>query len=1074
MAVETATATILVTDLVGSTELRVALGEERADGLRREVDARQAEAVAAHGGTLVKGLGDGVLALFTGAAEAVAAAVAVQQAAHTVGQRAGAPVQLRVGVSAGDVSLEDGDCFGTPVVEAARLCAQARGDQILVADVVRVLARGRGGHVFDREGTLTLKGLADPVDAWSVVWTPVTEGTGLRQGSPYVGREHERATARELLERVRAGHGATLLIAGEPGIGKSRFVTELCQESPDVQLLWGGCHDGDVIPVAAFAEAVTEWARHTDRELVATAAGTDAAVLAGLAPALREVLPDLLPASAIPPDEAAVRLQDSLCQWLDRLAAVAPVVFVLDDLHWADDTTIRLLRGIARSARSRRVLVVGTYRETDLGRSHPLADALPLLRREVEPTKIALDGLDATEVGDLLRLMAGHDVPAAFAELLADQCNGNPFFIRETLLHLWEEGRIAQQDGTWVATTQELGIPEGVREVLGRRLARLSPVANRLLAIGALFEVAFPLPVVCDVTDIDENEALDAIDEALTAQIVRPSGQFDTYAFTHALFRHTLVSELNPSRQVRAHRAVAEALEKRIRGVPTPAQAALLARHFWRSAALPGGERGVPYALQAAAHAEESTAFREAYDLFVIARDLLEPGDERERSVQDDVARCAVLAQLPTEDVVAEAERLGEIIASTSGPDEAADAVSLLCKISATLDEVTSTWRIAAVGRRYLRPERRDDTWCRLRTLELNERDATDPDGIGLSLDTPERRELFEYSWPRPRSLESGFLMGLPGREGIRPWLAIPQPRPAEAMLLWWLDEDVPAFVEACGDVVTESLRTGRLAQAVGFTAIRARGLLALNEHDEADRALQEGFALVGRISERSDATFQLFACIAFAGWARGAPVALAEVGIGDERITDPNTRWAGIAIQGGRAYTSAWFGDAGESMGEVAAILPAIEGAAGWAPNYPLIVHFAVGVHWWLERTDHLDVLRSNLERKVIAPDQRYLEANPHWAGGRLASLQGRVDDARASLDRAVAELTSNGAVGLLPAVHLDAAIVEQRAGSAGSPGRFDAAIAAGRSRSKHPAMSAWIDRFDALERDRGNLGER
>src|SRR5262249_43730574 len=159
-----------------------------------------------------------------------------------------------------------------------------------------------------------------------------------------------------------------------------------------------------------------------------------------------------------------------------------------------------------------------------------------------------------------------------------------------------DEGELQFADGVWSLTRPlaELGIPAGVRDVIGRRLSRLSDTANKLLAAGALFEVAFPLTVVADVIELDDDDALDAIDEALHAGIVRASDEFDHYQFTHALFRHTLVEELNPSRQVRMHRAIATALEKQLRGAPTAADAAALARHFQRSAALPNAERGVP------------------------------------------------------------------------------------------------------------------------------------------------------------------------------------------------------------------------------------------------------------------------------------------------------------------------------------------------------------------------------------------------------------------------------------------------------------------------------------------------
>lgn len=1062
MGVETAT--IVVCDLVASTELRVSVGEERADAVRRELDAALGDAATSHGGTVIKGLGDGVLALFAGAADAVAAGVAMQQATARVAHDAGSTLGLRVGISAGDVSLEDGDCFGTPVVEASRLCAVAAPGEVLVADVVRVLARGRGGHGFHPHGPVDLKGLPEPVEAWTVPWEPVAGGTGLRQTSPHVGRQRELGALADLISLAEDGRGATVLVAGEPGIGKSRLVAEACRANPTVDVLWGGCHDGDVVPGAAFAEAVTTWARDVDPQLLSTALGSEGPVLATLAPALRTVMADLPEASAVPGDEAAARLQDALCQWIGRLAATRALVLVIDDLHWADDTTVRLFRTVARAAAHQRVIVVGTYRETDLDRSHPFAQALPLLRREVEPTRLALSGLLADDVEALLEQIAGHDVSPAFAELLAEQCGGNPFFIRETLLHLVEEGRLAQQDGEWRATTADLGIPEGVREVLGRRLGRLSPTANKLLGIGALFEVGFPLPVVCDVADIGEDEALDAIDEALDAQIIQPTGEFDTYRFTHALFRHTLVAELNPSRQVRTHRALAEAIEKRVRGDVSPAQAATLARHYWRSSAMPGAERGVPYALRAVDHAEAGAAFREAYDFSSMARELLDSHDERQVEVQRRLAMNAVLAQVPVEDQVAEATALGELVADAEGADAAADAVCELVDTAGALDETTTTWRLATVARRWLRPDRRDPTWISLRGRELDEIEANDPHGPGLSLDTPQRRELYDAVWDSPRPLASNGIFGTPGRRDLQRWLVIPQEPGATVYLLFSMASDPRRLATLAAECRDEALRSGRIATAALFAAFHARGLRVLGDHDEADAALATAAALLPRISERSNGAFQVLASYAFAGWIRGAPLDLEQTGIGLDRTEDPNTRWAGIAVLAGSAYTTAWLNGDAVAIRHIGTVLPAVEGAPGTAPNYPLIVHFAVGVHWWLERRDHLEVLRRNLEDKILAPDQRYLETDGRWIAARVASLEGRHEDARAMFDAARAELVAEDMRGLLVGLEHDAALAESRAGVAGDRERFDAAVAAARAGIDHPAMHPWLPRLDAL----------
>ena len=1056
------TATIVMVDLVASTELRVALGEERADQLRRDVDEAFAAAVDERGGRIVKGLGDGILAVFTGATDAVTAAVAMQHAVERLGRTVGARLGLRAGCSAGDVSIEEGDCFGTPVVEAARLCSAAADGQVLVADVVRVLARGRGGHSFEACGALELKGLPEPVVAWAVEWEPTDSDEGIPREAPYVGRARERQVLREVIAAAAEGAGATVLVAGEPGIGKSRLVTEACGELPPGQVLWGGCHDGDVVPGAAFAEAITTWARQLDSTDLAAALGAEGPVLASLAPPLRGLAPELPEPPSVPGDAAIARLQDAVCQWAARLPADGPAVLVVDDLHWADDTTVRLLRAVARSARHQRLVVVGTYRETDLDRTHPFAEALPVLRREVEPTRIALEGLDAEEVGDLLGGMAGHDVPPAFAELLTEQCAGNPFFIRETVLHLAEEGRITRRDGEWTATTDDLGIPEGVREVLGRRLARLSPTANQLLSTGALFEVSFPLAVVCDVAKVEEDDALDAIDEALAAQVIRPTGEFDRYAFTHALFRHTLVGELNPSRQVRAHRAIAEAMEKRITGVPTPAEAASLARHYHRSSAMPGGERGVPHALQAATQAEASSAFREAYELCEIARELLAEGDDRHLEVQERLTTNAVLAQVDVDVQVREATRLGELLTEERGADTAADVLAAVAWKSWSLDDAPTAWKLAGVARRWLRPDRRDETWIRLRGFELNETEAMDPEFHGLSLDTPEQRELCDAVWSDPTTFHWAGISGIPSRPVARRFLEHEHDPAQEGFLRFMAALDPRRMVDCFERATTASLESGLVGSALNWIAFRIRGLLVVGDQDGAEVAFADGAQLVPRLAERSNPVFQYMACIALAGWIRGAPVLLEDQGIDRRSEEDPNTRWAGTAIRAGSAATRAWLGhDADSHLGSIKGVLPAIEGAAGYAPNYPLILHFAVSAHWWLERCDDLDVLRRNLETKVLEPDQRYLDTDGRWIAARIASLEGRHDDARRWFDEARAELEAEDALGLLAGVEFDAALAESRAGAAGNPERFAAASQRMHELTEHPSMAAWRERL-------------
>ena len=245
-----------------------------------------------------------------------------------------------------------------------------------------------------------------------------------------------------------------------------------------------------------------------------------------------------------------------------------------------------------------------------------------------------------------------------------------------------------------------LSIPAGVRDVVGRRLSHLSRDANRLLAAGALFEVSFPLSIAAAVTDIGEDEALDAIDEALEARIVAPTDEFDRYAFTHALFRHTLVEELNPSRQVRMHRAIAEAIEKELRGAPDPGTAATLARHYLRSAGAPGRGTGRSRTRSPSPTTRpDGTPATKSSPRCSLALELLEQHDERTTLLHRRVAMAAVLAQIDDVDQLAAAETAVELIAEEDGDDAACDFVVELLMSARSLDVVEMAWRLAAIAR---------------------------------------------------------------------------------------------------------------------------------------------------------------------------------------------------------------------------------------------------------------------------------------------------------------------------------------------------------------------------------------
>ncbi len=1060
----TQTATILVTDLVGSTALRADLGEDRAEAVRRDHDRSLVDAAQANGGTVVKGLGDGVLVMFAGAAEAVASAVAMQRAVDLQARNERLGLAIRVGISAGDVTLEDGDCFGTPVVEASRLCAAAEGGHIFVAEVVRILARGRGGHELTAVGELELKGLPDPVPTFDVGWEPAVGAADLRTRSPYVGRSRERELLAGRLAAARDEAGGLVLIAGEPGIGKTRLVTEVCSQFEGLTVLAGGCHDGDVVPYAPFAEALSDWARRTPAARARATLGVDGAVVARLAPVISELLPDVGEPMPIPTEAETARLHDAVGQVLIRLSDAGPLALVVEDLHWADDATVGMLRTLARVAARTHLVVIGTYRETDLDRRHPFAKALPELQRDVEVTRIQLDGLAADDVLALLERISGHAVPPDFAQRLAVETDGNPFFLRETLLHLADEGQLRVEDGVWVAAPDvELSIPAGVRDVIGRRLSRLSPDANKLLAAGALFEVSFPLTIAASVTNIDESEALDAIDEALDARILTPTGEFDRYAFTHALFRHTLVEELNPSRQVRMHRAIAEAIEKDLRGQPDAATAATLARHYSHSAAIPGAERGVPYALVVADDAAARYARHEELAALQTAAELLEEGDERMVEVRCRMARAGLLAQADPESVLDDADTAAAQLAASHGADAAADFVVELIQLANQLEDITISWRLAHLARRWLRDDRRDRQWALVRQAELEERDHNDPSTPGIPVDDEEYRELRAVVAGLGAEAEaqfrySGPATGAEARERMR--------QGATFGVLFSCGE-WRAAIAVLGDGAARYRDEGLVAMEAFLLAVRSRLETVVGDFDAAAEDLDAALALLPRIAPGSNQALQVLVTPILrdvvGGIDHGAE--LAEVLLAaSER---PDTRWAGLALRLGAARALAINREDERARALLDEALPALDRAGQWAPNAPIALAYAVDTAWRIGDDASVEVLERNVREKWLEPDLDYPEVDARWSYALLCALDGRPDDARRWFAEARRVLAERESEPLIVGVDADAAEVELRLGAAGigDADQFAACIDAARQRCTHPAMSAWIPRLDQLE---------
>ncbi len=633
------TATVLFTDVVGSTAMRARLGEEAADVLRVIHDDLMRAAIVAQRGTVVKHTGDGVMATFSAAVDAVSASIAIQQAVDAHNRRSDQErFEVRVGISVGDVTFDEHDCFGLPVIEAQRLEAAAEGGQILCAEIVRHLARGRGGHEFTSVGDLELKGIPDPVPAARVHWSPVVHVAMAREtplppvlSAPsafdLAGRAVELDVLVDAWKESADGRSRVVLISGEPGIGKTRLATEtaLTARRQGALVIAGRCDEELGLPYQPFVEAL--------RFQVGLGDDVPPEWLGPLADELTRLVPELpervagvaMPARTDPESERA-QLFEAVTAWLRTTAASVPLMLVLDDLHWADRPTLLLLRHLLHETTGDSILIVGTYRSTDLDRSHPLSGMLADLRRDSHVTRLAVDGLTADGVAELLERAAGHGLDPAGVELASAifaETAGNPFFVGEIMRHLVESGALVQRDGRWTSdfTLADVGLPEGVREVVGRRISRLDEPAQRALSTAAVVGHEFAVPVLAAVLGTDEDAVIDLLDTARAAGLVNEVG-LDRYRFGHALVRATLLEELTTSRRVRTHRKIGEAIEARhhdnLDAVVTD-----LAYHFGEAAAA-DPEKAVRYAALAGDHAYASSAADDAVRWYEFARDHLE------------------------------------------------------------------------------------------------------------------------------------------------------------------------------------------------------------------------------------------------------------------------------------------------------------------------------------------------------------------------------------------------------------------------------------------------------------------
>jgi predicted ATPase len=289
-----------------------------------------------------------------------------------------------------------------------------------------------------------------------------------------VGRERELAQTRALWQKAVAGEGQTLLISGEPGIGKTRLVRELVTQVrvSGGQVLEGECYQEGIGPYAPFAQIL----RRAFADGTEDGFGLPDFVLADLlilSPALRLRYPDLPPNPPLDPNAEQLRLFENVVAFCAALSQRAPLLLVLEDAHWADGGTLSLLGHLARRTRRQRVMIVTTYREVELDPTHPFHEVLLDLDRRNLATRLKLFRLGREGTHDMLAALFAEEVTPEFLEGIYRETEGNPFFIEEVCKALVESGQVYFVDGYWDRPSiEELGIPQSVRLAIQSRVGR--------------------------------------------------------------------------------------------------------------------------------------------------------------------------------------------------------------------------------------------------------------------------------------------------------------------------------------------------------------------------------------------------------------------------------------------------------------------------------------------------------------------------------------------------------------------------------------------------------------------------
>jgi DNA-binding SARP family transcriptional activator len=886
-------------------------------------------------------------------------------------------------------------------------------------------------------------------------------------GQGYFGRVREMARLRGRFDDAAAGRGGVILLAGEPGIGKSHALRQFADvaRASSAVVLAGRCVEGGwAPPFRPFAEAIAGYAESVGPGQLGADLGVAGSALARITPRLRELLPGLAAPPALQPDEERFRLLDAAAQFFKVLSARAAVLLVLDDLQWADAGTAMMLRHVARGCADRRLLIAGAYRTTEVVTQDPLADVLGAMRAETECTVIHLRALDAEAIGQLVAAEARTPVSPSLAVMIAAHTGGNPFFAKEMIRHLLEERALGQdRSAALEASLPLVAVPEGVRQVLARRCARLPARANRLAEAASGFAGSFLFPVAAAAAGLGERAALAGLDELLAAGLVRPGAAAERYEFVHALARQAIYDTLSPSRQARLHRRLAQALETARARVPGCAEPGEIVAQYAGSRVLPGAEAGVAVAIEAADLAQAAGAHETAVAFLATAADLAGPDDERLITVRARLGLALAWA-LRFDEAVAAARAAAERIALGDGPQAAAGYLAEVTSALGAAGSSAHAWMLAPVGLAYA-GSARNVAWAALTLLALDRKEAADPEYAGLPMDQPRRRQaltiLYQSAPVVSRSVDLAryAVAAIYGQRGSVPAEAAEDPT-VLLYLLGALRPAVPLFEEAAA----QARARGELAREVHCRASIARALAALGDLDSAQAALAQTHDLARRIPDKS----WNWERIHVEGARDALTLASGEDWAGMQAVLDkllstedPVPRLARACLSAACARTAAHLGQSARAMALLALPIQALSRAPAWALNYTRVASDTAETLWLLDRRDHLRPVEAALRDKALPADFRFPMMDLRLSLARVCAIDGRLDEAVHWFGQARAALEEQGAGPLRAITDFEQALMHARLGRRASARPL---LEAAAGQFQRIGMTGWLRQAEQL----------